>query len=148
MSISQYLYNQIMMADDFTCVYCGVRTPDIEVDHFVPRSFGGPDVLHNLFACCPRCNGIKKDRPAHIAGIVPRFGRFLDPALVVMDVEKRVAKPEPRDIRINQIKVLASSRNDDGTYQFSASEIMKMVRYRRSDVFSLVRDVRSEAMVL
>lgn len=59
MSISPKLRNQIMMLDDFTCVYCGYRGADVTVDHFIPASLGGPDIEQNLVAACPSCNSIK-----------------------------------------------------------------------------------------
>jgi hypothetical protein len=76
MAVTRNLYNQVMMLDNFTCVYCGLRTPDITVDHYIPRSLGGPDVLQNLVAACFSCNSSKSDRAPYEIGFVPRFGRF------------------------------------------------------------------------
>lgn len=127
-SIPQRLYNEVMMADNFTCVYCGVRTPEITIDHFVPRSQNGPDNLHNLFCACTNCNFRKGDRMAHEASMVPRFGRFLRPA-----TRKALAQPQRRVAvaidpeRSTKIIALARERKDDGKYRYSANEITRMV---------------------
>lgn len=76
MAISQRLYNEIMMTDDFTCVYCGLRTPDITIDHFVPKTQGGPDVLANLYACCRPCNNRKGGRSIDKTRMPLVYGRF------------------------------------------------------------------------
>jgi len=76
MAISRQLYNEIMMLDNFTCVYCGTRTPDITIDHYIPQSIGGPDVIANLFACCAVCNSRKGARAAYEMGMAPIYGRF------------------------------------------------------------------------
>lgn len=94
-SIPQRLYNEVMMLDNFTCVYCGRRTPDVEADHLIPKSRGGPDILHNLVAACPQCNRRKGDRQLHETEMRLRFGRFLRPtrraAKQVVDVTRRAA---------------------------------------------------------
>ena len=47
--------------DGFTCRYCG-RSPmndpsvELECDHIVPRSRGGPDKLANFVTACKECN--------------------------------------------------------------------------------------------
>lgn len=44
--------------DRFQCGYCGRTPPDVllEVDHVVPKSAGGEDVLENLLTACWDCN--------------------------------------------------------------------------------------------
>ena len=42
------------------CVYCG-RDGDV-VDHVLPRSKGGTDVMYNLVWCCTECNQQKYNR--------------------------------------------------------------------------------------
>ena len=48
---------------DFRCGYCGVTEIEaggqLEVDHFCPRSQGGPDTLDNLVYACRTCNAFK-----------------------------------------------------------------------------------------
>lgn len=136
-SISQRLYNEVMMADNFTCVYCGVRTPEVTVDHFIPRSRGGPDVFENLYACCAPCNNRKSDRPAHDVGMAPRFGRF-----------RRIVSRPPiiADMRVydgERIAAIAAERKADGTYSYSANAICRMVGGTRKDVLDQVRAIRN-----
>jgi len=45
------------------CYYCGWSNPyDLEVDHVVPRSRGGPTVGWNLVWACKWCNRQKGDK--------------------------------------------------------------------------------------
>lgn len=44
------------------CVYCGSTPINYEVDHFFPRSKGGPDRMNNLVLACPPCNQLKRDK--------------------------------------------------------------------------------------
>lgn len=167
-SIPQRLYNEVMMADNFTCVYCGERTPDVTIDHFVPQSYGGPDVLHNLFACCWPCNSRKSDYAAHEVGMAPRFGRFatanepIEPSLAALmrNVPRRrfgtIRKSErirvadrwdSEEERVGRILDLAGARKDDGRFQFSANAIVKMVGGARTPILMLIRKVRSDESI-
>ena len=48
----------VLMRDDFCCVYCGRKPPDVQlhVDHVVPVSRGGLNDLSNLATACVECN--------------------------------------------------------------------------------------------
>lgn len=63
-SIPNSLRWRALERDAFTCVYCGAKAPDVrlEVDHVVPKSRGGKDVLENLATSCSVCNQSKKAR--------------------------------------------------------------------------------------
>lgn len=60
------------------CPFCTVRlnyevslTPtSAEVDHIVPHSKGGQDVLENVRICCRNCNQSRGDRPAPKTAVV------------------------------------------------------------------------------
>lgn len=42
------------------CGYCGDElNSDFEIDHVIPKSRGGIDLLYNLLPSCRRCNRIK-----------------------------------------------------------------------------------------
>lgn len=69
-------FAQVMFLDNFTCVYCGKRSPDLAIDHYIPQSQGGPDCLQNLVACCKWCNSSKRDRAVYDWGVLPHYGRF------------------------------------------------------------------------
>lgn len=55
---------EVLKRDDFTCVYCGRRSPDVEleVDHILPRKDGGTDDIENLTTACKECNRGKSAR--------------------------------------------------------------------------------------
>lgn len=62
---------KIFERDRWLCSCCGVSTPQAlmgsndptapELDHWVPVSFGGPDVEWNAHTLCRTCNAIKRD---------------------------------------------------------------------------------------
>ena len=49
---------EVLKRDNFTCQYCGRKPPEIklQVDHIIPVSRGGKDVMENLRAACWDCN--------------------------------------------------------------------------------------------
>lgn len=56
---------EIFKRDDFTCRYCGRRTPEVvlEVDHVIPRCEGGSNDPLNLVTSCWECNRGKAGNP-------------------------------------------------------------------------------------
>jgi 5-methylcytosine-specific restriction endonuclease McrA len=55
------------------CVYCGsvMTEPDLDgrtgpttrsIDHYIPRSKGGPSSFRNMVLACHQCNGAKGDQ--------------------------------------------------------------------------------------
>jgi 5-methylcytosine-specific restriction endonuclease McrA len=48
----------IMFRDAHQCQYCAKRPPlrDLNIDHVMPRSRGGPDTWENLVTACRQCN--------------------------------------------------------------------------------------------
>jgi 5-methylcytosine-specific restriction endonuclease McrA len=60
MRLRQGALRQQFVAFDGNCCYCG-SADRIVVDHFIPRSKGGPHVLTNLVPACHRCNTSKRD---------------------------------------------------------------------------------------
>lgn len=53
---------EVLRRDDYTCQYCGQRTPHLTIDHIVPRHLGGLHDWSNLVAACPSCNHRKGGR--------------------------------------------------------------------------------------
>jgi len=50
---------QVFERDDFKCVACGSSAIDgaiLHVDHIIPRSKGGKDVMENYQTLCHKCN--------------------------------------------------------------------------------------------
>jgi len=75
----------ILARDDYTCIYCGVRSGDrgrggrrltrvdFSVDHLIPRSRGGGNTWGNTACACRWCNHRKADRTPHEAGMRLRW---------------------------------------------------------------------------
>lgn len=53
---------RIFERDNYTCRYCGTRGGNLECDHVVPVSRGGPNNDHNLVTACRPCNREKGNR--------------------------------------------------------------------------------------
>jgi 5-methylcytosine-specific restriction endonuclease McrA len=53
---------EILRRDNYTCQYCGKRTPYLTIDHIVPRRLGGQHEWDNVVAACPACNHRKGGR--------------------------------------------------------------------------------------
>ena len=63
----------ILLRDDHTCQYCGVKGErQMTVDHVVPRSKGGPSTWENLVCACMRCNNRKNNRSPADANMTMR----------------------------------------------------------------------------
>ena len=63
LAVSKKLRFEAFKRDEFTCQYCGRKTPEVvlELDHIIPRSKGGDDDLENLTTSCFECNRGKGD---------------------------------------------------------------------------------------
>lgn len=58
MSLSLKLRFEVFKRDNFTCRYCGRKTPEaiLEADHVIPVCEGGDNDLSNLVTSCFECN--------------------------------------------------------------------------------------------
>lgn len=67
--------------DDWKCQYCNVRLGwhNIEVEHVLPRSRGGPTTWLNCVAACKPCNKRKRDQTPEEAGM-PLLRRPVTPS--------------------------------------------------------------------
>lgn len=61
----------LMLRDEHQCQYCAKRPPirDLNIDHILPRSRGGPDTWENLVTACRTCNLRKGWRTPEEAGM-------------------------------------------------------------------------------
>ena len=61
----------IYARDRGRCQYCGRRfpTPELSLDHVVPRSMGGATTWQNVVCCCVACNVRKGGRTPETAGL-------------------------------------------------------------------------------
>ena len=57
-SLSKKRRFEIFKRDDFTCIYCGKKPPDVvlSIDHIIARTAGGTDKDSNLVTSCMACN--------------------------------------------------------------------------------------------
>lgn len=57
--------------DANTCQYCGDALPSaqLQVEHVLPKSRGGPTTWENVVAACNDCNSVKADRTPEEAGM-------------------------------------------------------------------------------
>lgn len=71
----------VLARDQYTCMYCGLQTRELTLDHVIPKVRGGQTVWNNVVACCKKCNGAKGHKSVKDAGLklikVPREPRFL-----------------------------------------------------------------------
>jgi 5-methylcytosine-specific restriction endonuclease McrA len=74
----------VLVRDEYTCIYCGVRPggifrgkvlgkSDFTIDHIVPRSRGGRDGWTNTASACSYCNHRKGNRLPNEAGMKLRW---------------------------------------------------------------------------
>lgn len=55
-------WQQLRAIFEFTCAYCGTGTYDgLGIDHVIPVSRGGANVIENVVPCCRSCNSKKGD---------------------------------------------------------------------------------------
>ncbi len=61
----------VFLRDAHTCQYCGITPPsrDLNLDHILPRSRGGPTTWENLVCCCRECNLHKGGRTPEESGM-------------------------------------------------------------------------------
>jgi len=45
-----------MITTEMNCEYCGKEDGNLEWEHIIPRSKGGPDNIDNLVLSCKTCN--------------------------------------------------------------------------------------------
>lgn len=103
--------SKLLRRDRFTCAYCGdcFAEQDLQCEHIVPESRGGPWSWMNLVAACAPCNLAKANRTPAEAGMellflpyVPsRFEDFLlDGRRVRADVHEWLKARLPKGSRL------------------------------------------------
>jgi 5-methylcytosine-specific restriction endonuclease McrA len=60
---------EIFNRDQYTCQYCGKKTPQLTLDHIIPRHRGGQHTWENVVSACIRCNRRKAGRTPSEAGM-------------------------------------------------------------------------------
>ena len=80
---TKFSKKNVLMRDDFTCMYCGQKNiaGDLTIDHVIPKTAGGTTTWINVVAACRRCNSEKGDKSLKDSGMkllkAPREPRFL-----------------------------------------------------------------------
>ena len=103
---------KLFRRDRHTCAYCGqlFADRDLQCEHIVPASRGGPVSWMNLVTACAGCNGAKADRTPEEARMpllylpyVPsRFESFLlEGRPIRADVHEWLAARLPKGSRLN-----------------------------------------------
>jgi 5-methylcytosine-specific restriction endonuclease McrA len=54
--------SEIFRRDRYTCQYCGKTTPNLTMDHVLPKHMGGKHTWINLVTACQMCNHRKGGR--------------------------------------------------------------------------------------
>ena len=62
--VSGTIQNKVLTDAKGRCALCGISKDEkyLQVDHIIPRSLGGPDVISNFQALCYTCNAQKGNR--------------------------------------------------------------------------------------
>ncbi len=74
----------VMVRDDFECVYCGTGN-SLNIDHVIPRSRGGRNTFENTVTSCIDCNNRKGDRTLREAGMFYKRKNFTPYQPTVME---------------------------------------------------------------
>lgn len=103
---------KLLRRDRFTCAYCAqaFAERDLQCEHILPESRGGPWSWMNLVAACASCNGRKANRTPDEAGMTLAYlpyvpNRFEDFLLagrnIRADVHEWLASRLPKGSRLN-----------------------------------------------
>jgi len=113
MALSVRTRFEVFKRDEFTCQYCGRKSPEVvlEADHIVPIAAGGPDDVINLTTSCWECNRGKSSVPLGqiVTGEDPH-----DRAIVMLERERQLAE-------YNRVLAVEHERRE--------SETWSLVRY-------------------
>jgi 5-methylcytosine-specific restriction endonuclease McrA len=91
----------VMLRDGHLCQYCAARLPtrDLNIDHVLPRSRGGPDSWENLVTACRECNLRKGRRTPEEASMrllrQPFAPRWTVTMQILMGVQQPVKEWQP-----------------------------------------------------
>ena len=101
MAVGSKLRFEVFKRDQFTCQYCGRKTPAVilECDHVVPVSEGGPDEIENLTTSCFQCN---RGKGATLLGELPPSA----------DVHERAVLLAEREIQIREYNTVRAQQRE------------------------------------
>ena len=105
------------------------------IDHYLPRSAGGPTEIFNLVACCRRCNKEKHDRvPPDVSGVqIALFQKAVMDGIIRPD-QSRIKDWDPASLSaIDTVYTNAEGTVFEGggyRYLVCRHQVKKAVRYR------------------
>jgi hypothetical protein len=100
----------VFKRDDFTCRYCGRKTPSVvlQVDHVIPVAEGGDNEIENLVTSCFECNNGKG------AGLLENL-----PSEIDVEAKSILMAEHERQLReYNEVKRLVRQREDADIGEF------------------------------
>jgi len=71
---------KLLVEANYKCCYCGMKM-DFEtatIDHIIPKSKGGGNIIDNLAICCSPCN-IRKGNKILICQVLPKYKKKKKP---------------------------------------------------------------------
>ena len=91
MSVSSRLRFEVFKRDNFTCQYCGRKTPLVilECDHIHPVCKGGTDDFENLTTSCYECN---RGKSGNLLEHVLQNKDLHEEAIVIAEREMQIAE--------------------------------------------------------
>lgn len=109
MAVSVRTRFEVFKRDEFTCLYCGRKSPDVvlEVDHIVPVCEGGGDDVVNLRTSCWDCNRGKGGMALSeiVTGEDPH-----DRAILLLERERQLRE-------YNQVLAAERERREDAVWE-------------------------------
>lgn len=104
MPVSAKLRFEVFKRDNFTCRYCGGKTPSVvlEADHVIPKSKGGEDTLENLVTSCFACN---RGKGKELLETVMLEKDIHDEAIMLLERERQLAE-------YNNVRAMVRARED------------------------------------
>ena len=73
----QWSKRNVMIRDNFTCVYCGKdQKRELNIDHVHPSSRGGKNSFDNTVTSCKKCNERKDDKTLYEANMFYKDRRY------------------------------------------------------------------------
>lgn len=132
MAISIRLRFEVFKRDNFTCQYCGRKTPAVvlECDHIVPVCDGGSDDLINLCTSCWECNRGKAGNPLQNIAVAEDP---TDRAILLLETERQLHEyntvlAAARERREEQAwELLRHWTNDDALDSFNRRDVSWLV---------------------
>lgn len=70
----------VMIRDNYTCAYCGIKMKNMTVDHVVPKVLGGKNTFENTVCACKVCNNKKGNKLPIDCGMYPKH-RLIHPTI-------------------------------------------------------------------